>query len=1119
MIPHLRFAAMFAAFTASLLVQTVHGQALYGSLVGNVTDPSTASVPGAKVKITHVDTNQVRETQTNPDGRFSFPTIPPGTYEVEISREGFQTITRRDIPVTINTTVRVDATMPVGAAAQSVEVSGQAALLQTDRADIRSDFTTNSLSNLPLPPGRNYELLYVTIPGFQPPSQFGPLPTNPSRVTASTVNGASRMTTGLTIDGASNRSVWMRGAAAFAPALEAIETVNVVTSSMDADQGMAGAASISVNMKSGTNSVHGTLFEYNTNNNLTARAFFLPANQNKPKFIQNQFGGVIGGPIKRNKLFYFLSWEATLESRLADNNANLFTVPTAAIRSGDMSGSTNPVYDPATGNPDGTGRTPFPNKIVPLARQSTIVTQGILTQLPQPSFPNLLTSNYYASGREYNRRQQVDSKISYNPSNKLTVSGRVSSTPFLIFSDSAFGNDGLQGPPLYGNAWIQGTTNGQFWNGSVQALYQVKPNLIIDTAFGLTLEDYNEVPPGATTNFGDKLGIPGANGPRPQDAYWPQFAVSGYTNMGAGQTNVPLYVHDPQFSYNANANWTKRQHNIRFGGELRREHMNHWEPYAAISSFNFNGNMTSLNGGPGPNQYNNYADFLLGTASGISKSLPWEQITTRAWFYRFYVRDQWQVNRKVTVSYGLGWEYYPPATRENRGMELYNFNDNTLMICGKGNSPTDCGLQVSKKLFAPRVGIAYRLKENFIVRAGYGINYDTWSVARDVSYVYPVRGTYTAPTLNSYSPAGTLATGIPVQTPPDLSSGSIPMPKDISTATPANPYVRPYIQSFNVTLQKELKWGWVAQTGYVATRTIHNAGLTDLNAGLILGAGTAGQPLYQKFGRSAQMRVYYPWGSARYDSLQSSLERRFAQGYSLKFAYTWSKNLGMCCGDLSDGGPAIYVPQYYNLNKAILSYDLPQNFSATGIAQLPFGKGKRWLNSGGVATALLSGWQLNGVFVAYSGNPFSVSASGASLNTPGNTQRANQVKSSVQYDRRTGPGESWFDPLAFAPVTTVAFGSAGFNTLRGPGTVNLDASIFRDFRVKDRTTIQFRFNTFNTTNTPHFSNPSANVSNMLLNGDGSIRSLGGYTTITSTKGTGRDGLDQRVLQFGVHVKF
>jgi hypothetical protein len=162
---------------------------------------------------------------------------------------------------------------------------------------------------------------------------------------------------------------------------------------------------------------------------------------------------------------------------------------------------------------------------------------------------------------------------------------------------------------------------------------------------------------------------------------------------------------------------------------------------------------------------------------------------------------------------------------------------------------------------------------------------------------------------------------------------------------------------------------------------------------------------------------------------------------------------------------------------------------------------------------------VNGLFVAYSGNPFSVSASGASLNTPGNTQRANQVKSSVQSHGRTGPGESWFDPLAFAPVTTVAFGTAGFNTMRGPGTVNLDASIFRDFRVTERTNLQFRFNTFNTANTPHFGNPSANVSNMLLNPDGSIRSLGDYTTITSTKGIGRDGLDQRVLQFGMHLNF
>ena len=893
--PHGRLgdlASTMLLLVAALGAKPVCAQALYGSLVGNVTDPTTASVPEANVKITQLETNQVRETQTNTDGSYTFPAILPGTYEIEIAREGFQTFTQRNLRVTINSTVRLDASLVVGIATQSVGVTGETGLLQTDRSDVRSEFTTGSLINLPLPPGRNYELLFVTIPGFTPPANWGPLPTNPSRITTSTVNGASHNAVSVTIDGASNRSVWMRGGAAFAPALEAIETVNVVTNSLDAEQGFAGSAAISVNIKSGTNKLHGSLFEYNTNNNLTARAFFLPANQKKPKFIQNQFGGAIGGPIRRNKLFYFLSWEATLESRLADNNASLFTVPTAAIRSGDMSGSTTLIYDPATGNADGTGRNPFPNNMVPSSRQSPIVTQGILPLLPLPTFPHLLTNNYYASGREYNRRQQIDGKISYYVSDKLTVSGRVSSTPFLVFSDSAFGNNGLQGPPLYPRAWIQGTTTGAFWSGSAQALYQVRPNLIIDTAFGLTLEDYNEVPPGATTKFGDMLGIPGANGPRPQDAYWPQFVVSGYTNMGAGQTNVPLYVHDPQFSYVANANWTKQQHDLRFGGELRREHMNHWEPYAAISTFNFNGNMTALNSGPSPNQYNSWADFLLGIPSGISKVLPWEEITTRVWFYRFYIRDQWRVSRRMTLSYGLGWEYYPPATRDDRGMELYNFNNNTLMICGVGNSPSDCGLETSKKLFTPRVGIAYRLKPNFVMRAGYGISYDTWSVARDVSYVYPVRGTYTAPTANSYSPAGTLATGIPAQTPPDLSSGSIPMPLNIATATPANPYVRPYIQSFNFTLQTELKWGWVGQAGYVATRTIHNAGLANLNAGMILGAGTAGQPLFQNFGRTAPLQVYYAWGSARYDSLQTSLERRFAQGYSLKIAYTWSKNAG-----------------------------------------------------------------------------------------------------------------------------------------------------------------------------------------------------------------------------------
>ena len=780
-------------------------QVQYGSLVGNVTDASNAPVPEAPVKITHVETNQTRTGATNAEGVFNFPTIQAGTYEIVVSKPGFQTFVQRNVAVTINTVVRIDASLQIGSLTETVQVDAQAAVLQTDRAEVRSEMTSNQLENLPVPPGRNYEQLYATLPGFQPPANYGPLSQNPSRTLAFAVNGASKNSVGFTIDGSSARSVFMRGSAAMAPALDAIETVNVVTNSMDAEQGVAGSAAISVSIKSGTNQVHGSAFEYHTDNVLTARPVFLPGNQGKPKFVQNEFGGSVGGPIKRNKLFYFVSYDGTFEARLADNSATLFTIPTAAIRSGDMSGSTTPIYDPLTGTPDGKGRTPFARNIIPLDRQSPIVTQKILPLLPLPNYTGL-TSNFYSSGKEHNHRGQIDAKMNYHASDKLIVSARIGNNSAYTFSDSAFGNDGLQGPPLYSAAWIQGESTAGFWNSSANAVYQFKPTFILDTSIGFTLEDYNMVPPNATTQIGTNyLGIPGANGPRPQDAGWPIFSVANYANMGLGQNDVPFYAHDPQVSYVANLNWMKGTHNIRFGGETHREHMNHWEPYSAVSTFTFNGNMTSLNGGAGPNQYNTFADFLLGTASGMSKFLPWGEITTRVWFHRLYIRDQWQASRKLTVSYGLGWEYYPPATRADRGMELYNSNDNTLAICGVGGTPTDCGLKTSKHLFAPRLGIAFRPSDTFVIRAGYGISYDTWSVARDVSYVYPVRGTYTAPAANSYTPAGTLATGIPPQSPPDLSAGVIPMPLAISTATPTNPYVRPYIQSFNFTMQKQLK--------------------------------------------------------------------------------------------------------------------------------------------------------------------------------------------------------------------------------------------------------------------------------------------------------------------------
>ena len=452
-------AAISTIFVLNLAVTPGNAQALYGSIVGNVLDSTNASVPDAAVKITQKETNQTREGRTNAEGFYSFPTIPAGTYEVVVSKEGFQTVARNNVPLTINSVARVDLVLNVGVVAESVQVTAQAAVLQTDRAEVRSEVTSRTLENAPLPPGRNYENLFVTLPGFAPPSNFGPIPTNPSRTLAFSVNGASRSTVGLKIDGASSRSVWMRMNAAFSPSIDAIETVNVVTNSFDAEQGQAGGAAISVNIKSGTNALHGSAYEYHTNNNLKARPYFLPANQGKPKMIMNQFGGTIGGPIEKDKFFYFVSYERLMDRRLADNNAGLFTVPTAAIRKGDMSGSSNLIYDPATGNPDGSGRTPFAGNQVPVGRQDPIVTGKILPLLPLPTL-DTLTNNYYASGIARFNRNQVDSKVNWTASDKLSVSGRFSITPWSVYSDAAFGDDKLGGSPLYNQAWTAGNSDG-----------------------------------------------------------------------------------------------------------------------------------------------------------------------------------------------------------------------------------------------------------------------------------------------------------------------------------------------------------------------------------------------------------------------------------------------------------------------------------------------------------------------------------------------------------------------------------------------------------------------------------------------------------------------------------
>jgi hypothetical protein len=563
---------------------------------------------------------------------------------------------------------------------------------------------------------------------------------------------------------------------------------------------------------------------------------------------------------------------------------------------------------------------------------------------------------------------------------------------------------------------------------------------------------------------------------------------------------------------------------------MNSEQMNHIQPefqggasMGARGRFNFGTGPTSVclnptgtggcrQVGPVTTQANAFASYLLGLPNSFGKNLlnvfPY---TTRVWRYSLYVRDRWNVTPKLTLSYGTRWEYFPMPTRAERGFERYDPETNMMQIGGVGSVPKDLGIHVSKTLFAPRFGIAYRATDTFVIRAGYGLSWDPYSLSRPLRTNHPILIELVVPAPNSLSPAGQLASGIPPIEAPTLGEGIIPIPSNVSAQTVPLDLRRGYIQSWNLMLQKSMKWGFVGEVGYVATRQVRQLGYHQLNWSPI-GGGTAGQQLNRKFGRTANTREAAPVGGSHYDSLQATLQRRFARGYSLGAAYTFGKAISSSGLDRSDSTLRIAIPEYYHLNRSVNGFDRRHNLQITNITELPFGPGRRFLSDRGALSKVVGGWQMNSIVSVMSGRPFSVTASGASLNAPFSSQRADQVKENVTLLGGVGRGASYFDPAAFAPVTEPRFGTAGFNSLYGPGRVNWDFGVFRNFRFTERVNMEFRVESFNFTNTPKFGNPGANVSNLQFNPDGSIRNLNGFTEITSAS-------EERQFSIGMRLSF
>jgi carboxypeptidase family protein/TonB-dependent receptor-like protein len=1115
----------------------VGAQVLYGSLTGNVTDSSGAAVAGAKVEALNIGTGVSASVVIDERGGYTFSSLQAGLYRVTVTAAGFKTLVQENVRIEVNTARRLDAQLQVGEVTAVVQVAATADALQTERADVNFVQTARQVNDLPLTGsvGRNYQSLTALVPGAVGMGEQNSAAGSPQRSISFNVNGVSRLQNGTRIDGSSVAYPWLPTNTAYVPTAESIQEVNIVTNSFNAEQGLAGGAAINVITKSGTNAFHGAGWVYDTNSATQARNFFQTTPQ-VPKNILVQWGYAVGGPIIKNKLFFFTDLERTTQRQFA--RVQTFTIAAASLRpnaKGDVVFPSNVIiYDPAS-NPDPRLRTQFPDNTIPGDRIDLAALE-LIKRLPQPTIADGFANNFTPTGVAQFNRLNIDNKINYNAGGKLTAFGRYSISPTDIFEPQILGDAG--GDALNGGQ--NGSAPGRVQVFGTGMTYTFSPSIVIDVNAGYTRQRLGAQNVDLGTNFGlDVLKIPGTNGPDPLQGGIPSFQIAGFANLGNANTGNPFLFRDNQYVLSANLSWIKGAHGIRFGGDYQNQQINHFQPQGGDfqtvrGTFRFNGNATSLQPQTCPtagclaaNSLNSWADFLLGLPTNGAGKVDQLRNPNAVYMqaYALYARDQWQVTRSLTINYGLRWERYPFPDKDNTGINRFDPLTGLVLTGGLGDVPRDTGASSGPGQFLPRIGIAYRIKEKTVIRAGYGQSADPRPFI-DFRNAYPVINLFAMPAIkfdlgdgrgpvdNAFIPVTTLRQGlINPATPPDLTQGVLRLPSNTGTTTYPADQQRKYIQSFNLIVERELPMQFFASLGYVGTRAVGQMGFININAGAP-GTGNAGRAL-AGLGLTADINMILPYMTTTYDSLQASFKRRFNNS-SVGGSYTFSKAINFAD---NDANPRI---QYYpeaRRNRGLAGYDRTHNLQLYGFWELPFGRGKQYASEG-ILGKLAGGFQVGAIMSAMSGTAFGVvQNNGFNLNAAGSGQMPDQVKTDVQVfsDNLKGGGAlaganpatyQYFDRTAFAAVNipvgqSQRFGNAGRNTLRGPGFFNLDMSVFRSIAIMEGISVQFRAEALNALNHPNFANPGTNVTDPAT-----------FGFITSTVGQG-----SRIFRLGARVSF
>jgi hypothetical protein len=1040
-------------------------------IVGTVTDPSGAAVPNTAVKITNTKTGTSVQATTNHAGAFDAPLLDPGSYTVEFQATGFQAVIRTGIDLQLDQTARVDMQLKVGSPTEAVTVHSST-ILNTDDSQRGTNFNAELVDELPTV-GRDPSYLALLAPGTSS-AQSNVSGVDPGR---RSVNGSRAFSISATVNGGSGVLPNSDNFVTLVPALSAVQEFNVIENNFSAEYA-TGTSVLNIVTRNGSNQLHGSLFEYFENNDLNAKNFFA---KGPTPLRYNQPGATVGGPILRNRLFFFFSYQNTINP---STTVSTVTIPTAAVRAGNFTGLPT-ITDPQTG-------LPFPNNTIPTARLDPVA-QKVAQYWPATDQSGNV-NNFYFAGLQNLTTPIYDGRVDYHLSDSNTITG--AGHVYLLTNDHT---GSIPGPACFNKTERCGEQISHSQQWTLSDRWILSPTKINEFRVNFVRQYFNQLTPNQDQNLPQALGLPNV-----PPNYLPYFSISGSvpTSIGPGQHSGGA---QDTMSYGDALTWVHGRHSVKFGGEFDKFRYNVLPTWDS-GSFTFSGLFTGTG----------FADFLLGLPFSYSLTAQPNTIGARRLAYATFAQDDFRVSHNLTLNFGLRYEgqggFSEAYNRlSNFGPTLVNPLTNTpgaIVFASAGNDT----LQNNHfGLFAPRVGLAWSPGSRWVVRGGYGIFFVPISAQRNYNSTppgYAISQSIQVTNTAAKTPIFLLSQGPPpYQYPPDSARTAAVQNGQSVTYFPLNA-AEAYMQQWHISVQKQLSAFTLVEASYVGSKGTHLLFPRDLNQVPQTSLGPGNLQLLRPYPQFQSITDVFADSNSNYNALQVQINQRFSHGLTFLANYTYSKSLDTCSLDFTTSGGCEYqIAARPAATYAPSQFDQTQRLVIAGAYELPFGAGRTYLNHGGIVNAVIGGWRLSESFTANTGFPFTVFASTSNPALSGNLF-ANLIGSPAV---STPTLAQWFNPAAFANPALYTFGNSGRDLLRGPEFWDFDFSLNKKFVVpigtEGRYHVDFRADFYNAFNHTNFAQPNATLGSAATG------------TITATAYSNPNNNPSRQIQLGVVLNF